>query len=45
MKILILSDTHFGIKQNSLTWMNSQIEFIRNEFIPCLKHYVICVPN
>jgi DNA repair exonuclease SbcCD nuclease subunit len=40
MKILILSDTHFGIKQNSLTWMNSQLEFIRNEFIPCLKHYV-----
>jgi DNA repair exonuclease SbcCD nuclease subunit len=38
MKTLILSDTHFGIKQNSITWLNSQIDFIYKEFIPCLIH-------
>lgn len=38
MKTVILSDTHFGIKQNSVTWMNSQIDFLYNEFIPFIKH-------
>lgn len=38
MKTVILSDTHYGIKQNSITWMNSQIDFIYKEFIPCIKH-------
>lgn len=37
MKTIILSDTHFGIKQNSITWMNSQINFLYNEFIPYIK--------
>lgn len=37
MKTVILSDTHFGIKQNSITWMNSQVNFLYNEFIPYIK--------
>lgn len=36
---IILSDTHFGVKQNSITWMNSQIGFLHKEFIPAIKHY------
>lgn len=38
MKTILFSDTHFGIKQNSITWMNSQIDFIYKEFIPCIKY-------
>lgn len=37
MKTVLLSDTHYGVKQNSITWMNSQINFLYNEFIPYLK--------
>ena len=33
MKVLI-SDTHFGVKQNSLTWLNSQLQFVYNQLIP-----------
>lgn len=40
MKTIILSDTHYGIKQNSITWMNSQIDFIYNELIPCIKYLI-----
>lgn len=36
MKILI-TDTHFGVKQNSMTWFNSQLDFIYNQLIPYLK--------
>lgn len=35
--ILLLTDTHFGVRQNSMTWLNSQLEFINNQFIPDLK--------
>lgn len=38
MKTIILSDTHYGIKQNSITWMNSQVDFLYKEFIPFVKH-------
>lgn len=38
MKTILISDTHFGVKQNSTTWMNSQIDFIYKELIPCIKH-------
>ena len=38
MKTILFSDTHFGIKQNSITWMNSQIDFIYKEFIPCIEY-------
>lgn len=40
MKTIILSDTHYGIKQNSITWLNSQIDFIYNELIPCVKYLI-----
>lgn len=34
---VILSDTHFGVRNNSLTWLESQKDFIYNQFIPYLK--------
>lgn len=34
---ILLSDTHFGIKNNSLTWLESQIEFFKNQVIPTAK--------
>lgn len=37
MKYVLISDTHFGIKQNSITWLNSQINYLYNEFIPIIK--------
>ena len=33
MKKIILTDTHFGVKQNSITWLNSQKKFICDQFI------------
>lgn len=36
--ILLLTDTHFGVRQNSMTWLNSQLEFMNKQFIPDLKH-------
>ena len=30
----ILTDTHFGVKQNSMTWLNSQLDFFYNQLIP-----------
>lgn len=36
MKIL-LSDTHFGCRQNSLTWLDSQLKFFYNQLIPFIK--------
>ena len=37
MKYIVLSDTHFGVKNNSITWMNSQLGFIYKEFIPYIQ--------
>lgn len=37
MKNIVITDTHFGIKQNSITWLNSQLDFIYNQLIPYLK--------
>ena len=34
---VLFTDTHFGIKQNSITWLNSQLDFIKNELIPYCK--------
>lgn len=34
---VLLSDTHFGVRNNSLTWLESQKDFIYNQFIPFLK--------
>ena len=32
--VFLITDTHFGVKQNSITWLNSQINFIENQLIP-----------
>lgn len=34
---ILLSDTHFGVKNNSLTWLKSQTEFIEKQLIPYIK--------
>lgn len=34
---VFLSDTHFGIKNNSLTWLESQLNFFKKDVIPTLK--------
>ena len=34
---VIFTDTHFGWKNNSMTWLNSQMNFIYNQFIPKIK--------
>lgn len=36
MKIL-LTDTHFGVKQNSITWLKSQMSFFYDQFIPFIR--------
>lgn len=36
MKILI-SDTHFGCRQNSITWLNYQMKFFYEQLIPFIK--------
>jgi DNA repair exonuclease SbcCD nuclease subunit len=34
---VIFTDTHFGWKNNSMTWLNSQMNFIYQQFIPTIK--------
>lgn len=34
---VIFTDTHFGWKNNSMTWLNSQMTFIYKQFIPTIK--------
>ena len=34
---ILFTDTHFGVKQNSITWLESQMSFIDNELIPGIK--------
>lgn len=36
MKIMI-TDTHFGVKQNSINWLNSQLDFIYKQLIPYIN--------
>lgn len=36
-KVILLTDTHFGCKNNSITWFNSQKAFIENDFIPYIQ--------
>ena len=35
--IFLLSDLHFGVRANSLEWLQNQLEFFRNFYIPYLK--------
>lgn len=37
MKDLIVGDCHFGIKSNSLQWLETQLDFFKKQFIPELK--------
>lgn len=37
MTNIIITDTHFGVKQNSITWFNSQSEFIYKQLIPYIE--------
>lgn len=37
MKELIIGDLHFGIKNNSLSWLELQIEFFNKQIIPTLE--------
>lgn len=34
---LLITDTHFGTRANSITWLNSQKRFIYNQLIPYIK--------
>lgn len=34
---IFLSDTHFGVRNNSINWLQSQKDFIYNQFVPYLK--------
>lgn len=34
---VLLSDTHFGVRNNSINWLESQKDFIYKQFIPYLK--------
>lgn len=34
---VLLSDTHFGVRNNSINWLESQKDFVYNQFIPYLK--------
>ena len=37
MITILFTDTHFGVKQNSITWLNSQMKFIDDQLIPYIK--------
>lgn len=39
MTTLLFTDTHFGWKNNSMSWLNSQLDFIYKEFIPTIQKY------
>lgn len=36
-KLFLLSDIHFGVRANSLEWLNNQMNFFDNFYIPFLK--------
>ena len=39
-RVWVLGDLHFGVRSNSLEWLNIQKDFFENLFIPTLKeHY------
>lgn len=37
MKTIIFTDTHFGVKQNSITWFKSQKRFIEEQLMPYIN--------
>lgn len=36
----IITDTHFGVKQNSTTWLNSQLDFMYKQLIPHIQQCI-----
>lgn len=38
MKKLLITDTHFGTRQNSITWLNKQMDFMYNQIIPYIEN-------
>ena len=36
---ILFTDTHFGWKNNSMNWLNSQMKFIYEQFIPTIRKY------
>lgn len=34
---ILITDTHFGVKQNSMTWLKSQMSFFKNQLIPYME--------
>ena len=41
MKIALLNDTHFGVRNDSDAFRNYQIDFLENQFFPYLKEHNI----
>ena len=39
-RIFLLSDTHFGVRNNSIEWLENQLDFFYNFYIPFLKNNV-----
>ena len=37
MKTILISDTHFGVKNNSMTWFKHQCDFIYKQLIPFIQ--------
>ena len=37
MRELVIGDLHFGIKNNSVTWLELQLNFIKDQIFPVLK--------
>ena len=37
MRKLVIGDLHFGIKTNSITWLETQINFFTNQIIPIIE--------
>ena len=39
-RVWVLGDLHFGVRSNSMEWLQIQKDFFENEFLPTLKkHY------
>jgi hypothetical protein len=39
MTDFLFTDTHFGVKNHSMTWWKSQRDFIYQQFMPAIKEY------
>ena len=41
MKIALLNDTHFGVRNDSDAFRQHQVDFLENQFFPYLKEHKI----